>query len=95
MGALANHCYARISSNYYETHHERQSDAVVNGTVWVNNLTDLPCNESNGYCDNCEEFIITGYPVPSGDSYPDPMVWETRIAKNIKEIQRKFREDKS
>ena len=70
MGALSNHCYARISKDYYDTHTERQSDSVVNGTVWVNNLTDLPCNERNGYCDTCGEFIVTGYPLPSGDPLP-------------------------
>ena len=60
MGALSNHCYARISKDYYDTHTERQSDSVVN----------LPCNERNVYCDTCGEFIVTGYPLPSGDPLP-------------------------
>ena len=47
MGALSNHCYARISKDYYDTHTERQSDSVVYGTVWVNNLTDLPVGSEN------------------------------------------------
>jgi hypothetical protein len=70
MGALYSHCYARISKDYYDTHHERNSYSVVNNTVWVNNITDIPCNERNGYCATCEEFIVTGYPLPSGDPLP-------------------------
>jgi len=36
---------------FHVTHHTRVSQAVVDGLVWVNNLTDEPC--TNNPCSVC------------------------------------------
>ena len=66
MGALASYVYSILSEDYFKNHHERKSDIVHNSFIWVNNITNEPCNEHNGLCDTCKEFVHTGYPLPTG-----------------------------
>ena len=63
MSILGNQIYATISENFYDTHHQQESEIVHNSIIWVNNLTNESCDVASlkNPCEVCRELMELGW----------------------------------